>query len=206
MLRLPPGDYEARGVVPFDFDEFETDPLAQNQLGSILSDALPARRAASPCVVGLIADTHGLMRPEALAALMGLSHIIHAGDIGSPTILEQLRALAPVTAVRGNNDDEPWARRLPLTATIAHGPHILFVVHEIAHLHSRPLPPGTAAVITGHSHRPRIESRDGVLYVNPGSAGPRRFKLPVSVATLAISGQKITARIVELDVPPPRGR
>lgn len=174
--------------------------------GAIVSAAPPSVRAASRSVVGLISDTHGLMRPEALAALKGVSHIIHAGDIGSPAILEQLRALAPVTAVRGNNDDAPWARKLPLTATIALASHVLFVVHEIAHLRSHRLPPGTAAVIAGHSHQPRIESRDGVLYVNPGSAGPRRFKLPVSVATLAISGRKITARIVELDVPPPRRR
>ena len=166
---------------------------------------MPTRRSASG-VVGLIADTHGLLRPEALAALSGAGHIIHAGDIGTPELLEHLRTLAPVTAVRGNNDDEPWARALPLTATLRHGGHTLFVVHESAHLRAHPPPSGTVAVITGHSHQPRIESRAGVLYINPGSAGPRRFKLPVSVALLTMVDAKLTAEIIELEVPPARRR
>lgn len=156
--------------------------------------------------IGFISDTHGLLRPEALDALHGVEHIIHAGDIGSPAVLEGLRALAPVTAVRGNNDTEPWARSLPLTASIEIGELVLYVIHELADLRAHPAPLDIAGVVTGHSHRPLIESREGVLFVNPGSAGPRRFKLPVSVAVGSIVRGKLEAQIRELAVAPPKRR
>ena len=154
--------------------------------------------------IGLISDTHGLLRPESLAALAGCAHIVHAGDIGGAAVLDALdglAALAPVAAVRGNNDTDAWAARLPATASLVIGPVTIHVVHDIADLD---LDPGAAAVrvvVSGHSHKPSITERDGVLFVNPGSAGPRRFRLPVSVALLEISGLAVSARIVELALP-----
>lgn len=149
--------------------------------------------------VGLISDTHGLLRPQALAALQGCDHILHGGDIGE-AILEQLAALAPVTAVRGNTDWGAWARPLRQTELIELGGVRLYAVHDIEHLTIDPAAEGIDVVVTGHSHQPRIEQRGSVLYVNPGSAGPRRFKLPVSVAELVISKGRATARIVELAI------
>jgi len=149
--------------------------------------------------VGLISDTHDLLRPQAAAFLRGCDHIVHAGDIGE-SILEQLAALAPVTAVRGNTDWGAWARPLQLTELIELGGVRLHVVHDIEHLTIDPLAEGIAVVVTGHSHQPRIQQHGSVLYVNPGSAGPRRFKLPVSVGELVISRGKVTARIVELAI------
>lgn len=144
--------------------------------------------------IGLISDTHGLLRPEALALLRGADHIIHGGDIGDPAILEALRAIAPVTAVRGNNDHGAWARRLPHSATLRMGKLSIGVVHDLKEWAGE----GCRVVVSGHSHKPRIEERDGVLYVNPGSAGPRRFTLPVALGELKISGSSVRARIKEV--------
>jgi putative phosphoesterase len=143
--------------------------------------------SAAPLVVGLISDTHGLLRPEALDALAGSDHIIHAGDIGDPAILAALAAIAPLTAVRGNNDTGPWARKLPETRTVNIGGVRIHVIHDLAQL--RAPPRGVRVVVSGHSHVPRILGKDGVLYVNPGSAGPRRFRLPVTAGKLLIARQ-----------------
>ncbi len=149
-------------------------------------------------VAGLISDTHGLLRPEATQALAGVDLIIHAGDIGAPQILEQLRALAPVHAVRGNNDREPWARGLPETEALELEGATLYVLHDLSELDLDPAAGGFAAVVTGHSHRPAMSTRDGVLYINPGSAGPRRFSLPVAVGFLEIVSGTARGRIQEL--------
>jgi hypothetical protein len=151
-------------------------------------------------VVGVISDTHGLVRPEALAALRGVDLIVHAGDIGEAAVLDALRVLAPVTAVRGNNDRGGWARGVPATAVVEVGAACLYVLHDLHDLDLEPHAAGFAAVIAGHSHRPAIESRGGVLYVNPGSAGPRRFTLPVAVARLHVRGTQIRGEVVTLDV------
>ena len=148
--------------------------------------------------VGLISDTHGLLRPEALAALRGCDHIVHGGDIGNAAILEQLEAIAPVTAVRGNNDCGDWAAAIRDTETIELEGVRIHVIHDLHELATDPAAEGIHVVVSGHSHRPKIEQKGGVLYVNPGSAGPRRFRLPVSVAELVIDTGKARARIVEL--------
>jgi putative phosphoesterase len=148
--------------------------------------------------VGLISDTHGLLRPQALAALAGSDCILHAGDIGGPEILERLADIAPVTAVRGNNDIGPWARRLPDTVTVRLGALTALMVHDLADL---PDLTGAGVVVCGHSHRPRVERRNGFLLVNPGSAGPRRFRLPVSVGRLHIQADgRCEAELVPLDM------
>ena len=149
-------------------------------------------------VVALIADTHGLLRPEALAALRGSDHIVHAGDIGTPQVLAGLRAVAPVTAVRGNNDQGAWARSLSDSEAVEIGGHWLYVLHDVHDLDLDPGAAGFAAVIAGHSHRPLVEERRGVLFVNPGSAGPRRFTLPVAVARLRVSASAVRAETVLL--------
>jgi len=148
--------------------------------------------------VGLISDTHSLLRPEAEAWLRGSDFIIHAGDIGDPAILEQLAAIAPLTVVRGNNDNAPWGRALPEVAQLQAGGLTLHVLHDIAELAVDPRAAGIAAVITGHSHQPRVEERDGVLFVNPGSAGPRRFRLPIAAGELVIDDGRAEARTVVL--------
>jgi putative phosphoesterase len=148
--------------------------------------------------VGLISDTHGLLRPQALAALQGCDHIIHGGDIGNAEILEQLRAIAPVTAVRGNNDAGAWAATIEESETIELAGVRLHVIHDLKELAIDPAAEGVQVVVSGHSHKPKIEEKGGVLYLNPGSAGPRRFKLPVSVGELLIERGKLSARIVEL--------
>ena len=148
--------------------------------------------------IGLISDTHGLLRPEALAALHGCDHIVHGGDIGDPAILDALATLAPVTAVRGNNDTAPWAADLPDTARLDCDGIRLFVLHDRKTLACDPAADGIDVVVSGHSHRPAIETRDGVLYVNPGSAGPRRFRLPVTLACLDVAGGRAHARLVAL--------
>jgi putative phosphoesterase len=150
--------------------------------------------------VGVISDTHGLVREQALAALAGCELIIHAGDIGTPEVLERLREIAPVRAVRGNNDRGVWARSLPLNDVIEIGAHHVYLLHDIAELGIDPAAASMAAVITGHSHKPAAEVREGVLYLNPGSAGPRRFKLPIAVARLRVSKNGIEHEIVELNV------
>jgi putative phosphoesterase len=149
-------------------------------------------------MIGLISDTHGLMRPEALAALRGCAAIVHAGDIGKPEVLDKLRELAPLTAIRGNVDT--WATDLPDTALVSFGGVRLYVIHDVKTLELDPRAAGFAAVISGHSHVPKAESRDGVLYLNPGSAGPRRFKLPISVATLRVSEHDLEPELVTLKV------
>jgi uncharacterized protein len=148
-------------------------------------------------LVGVISDTHGLMRPEALAALSRVDHILHAGDIGSEEVLEALRRIAPVTAVRGNNDRDGWAHKLPETQRVRFAEHDVYVIHDLKELAVDPVAERIAIVVSGHSHQPAIERRDGVLYLNPGSAGPRRFRLPICVATLRIS-TRIQARLHEL--------
>ena len=159
-----------------------------------------ARRDHASVRVGLVSDTHGWMRPEALAALAGSDAILHAGDIGEPGVLAALRGLAPVTAVRGNNDRAPWAQALPLVANVTIA-HVRFlVIHDLATLAVDPAAAGIRVVVSGHSHRAKCETRDGVLFVNPGSAGPRRFRLPLSVARVHVIGGEVDARIVELDI------
>jgi hypothetical protein len=148
--------------------------------------------------IGLISDTHGLLRPEAMDVLRGSDFIIHAGDIGDD-VLEPLATIAPVTAVRGNNDRAAWAQRIGETEQLRFGEVTLYVLHDLADLAIDPKAAGVDVVVTGHSHRPKIERRSGVLYVNPGSAGPVRFHLPVSVALMQISGKDVTARIIELE-------
>jgi putative phosphoesterase len=148
--------------------------------------------------IGLISDTHGLLRPEALAYLRGSDRIVHAGDIGNASILDALAAIAPVTAVRGNNDTGAWALAVPEAATLACGPLRIHVVHDLANLDIDAVAAGVQIVVAGHSHKPLITQRKGVLYVNPGSAGPRRFKLPVSAAEVLIDGSDVRARLAVL--------
>jgi putative phosphoesterase len=150
--------------------------------------------------VGVISDTHGLLRPEAVAALRGVDRIVHAGDIGAPEVLDALAGLAPVTAVRGNNDRGRWAAGLPGAEVVEVGGVSLYVLHDLHELDLDPRAAGFAAVIAGHSHQPRQEEREGVLYFNPGSAGPRRFRLPVCLGRLVIEAGRITARLVHLDI------
>lgn len=151
-------------------------------------------------MIGLISDTHGLIRPEALNALRGSDFIIHAGDIGRPDVLGHLMALAPVFAVRGNVDTGVWAASLPETETLTIGGQGVHVLHALGDLALNPETAGIAVVIHGHTHQPRIEEKGGVLYVNPGSAGPRRFRLPVTVGTLHVEDGKLKAGIVDLKV------
>ena len=148
--------------------------------------------------IGLLSDTHGLLRPEAKAFLKGSDHIIHAGDIGDPKILEELALLAPVTAVRGNNDKGIWPEMLPVNDFLKVGEVFIYVLHDLAELEIDPVAEGVQIVVTGHSHKPLVSERGGVLYVNPGSAVPRRFKLPIAVAEVIVSGRSVSARIVEL--------
>jgi putative phosphoesterase len=150
--------------------------------------------------VGVISDTHGLMREEAIAALRGSQLIIHAGDIGTPAVLDRLREIAPVRAVRGNNDRAEWARDIPETDVVEVGSHHIYLLHDVSELDIDPAAAGFAAVIAGHSHKPAGSSRDGVLYLNPGSAGPRRFKLPIAVARLRVTDGGLEHEIIELAV------
>jgi len=150
--------------------------------------------------IGVISDTHGLLRPQAVAALQGSALIIHAGDVGSPEILDEVRRIAPVVAVRGNVDRDGWAVRLPHSEIVEHDGIRLYVVHILEDLDLDAPTAGFHAVITGHTHRPKIETKDGVLYFNPGSAGPRRFDLPVSVGRLSIVDGKLHGEIVYLQV------
>ena len=159
--------------------------------------------ATSSSVVGVISDTHGLMRPEALDALRGSDLIVHTGDIGDPAVLNSLASLAPVHAIRGNNDRGDWAAALPATEVVEVGAHSIYLLHDLANLDLEPAAAGFAIVVSGHSHKPAIETHNGVLFVNPGSAGPRRFKLPVTVATIMFGSDGPVARIVTLRVPPP---
>jgi uncharacterized protein len=148
--------------------------------------------------IGVISDTHGLLRPEAVELLRGVDHIVHAGDIGRPEVLQALRAIAPVTAVRGNVDRGPWCEDIPETQTVKLGAIRVHVLHNLADLDIDPAAEGVGLVVSGHSHQPRVEVRAGVTYLNPGSAGPRRFKLPIAAAEVALRGKSLTPRIVEL--------
>ncbi|HEU4407315.1 MAG TPA: metallophosphoesterase family protein [Polyangiaceae bacterium] len=148
--------------------------------------------------VGVISDTHGLLRPEALEALRGVDHIVHAGDVGEPEVLSALGAIAPLTAVRGNNDKGPWAKGLPESAAVEVGGAWFYVLHDRNELDLDPAAAGFAAVITGHTHRPAIEVRKGVLYLNPGSAGPRRFRLPIALAKVEVSNAGVRPELITL--------
>ena len=155
-------------------------------------------RGKARTFIGVISDTHGLLRPEALKALRGSQHIIHAGDVGASEILEELSAIAPLIAVRGNVDKEAWALKLPGTEVFEVGGVSIYILHDLAQLDLKPKAAGFAVVVSGHSHVPKQETRDGVLYFNPGSAGPRRFKLPVSVGRLILEDGKVRGELINL--------
>ncbi len=148
--------------------------------------------------IGLISDTHGLLRPEALAALADSDLLIHAGDIGKPEVVAALKKIAPLVAIKGNNDTDSWARHLPETKKITLGALKLYVIHNVKELSFDPAGRGFRVVISGHSHKPVIQTKDNVLFVNPGSAGPRRFKLPICVGKLLVQGETVDAEIIEL--------
>jgi uncharacterized protein len=148
--------------------------------------------------IGIISDTHGLLRPEALAALRGSDYIIHAGDIGDPSILKELAKIAPVTAIRGNVDWETWAGRVPATSVLEVRDVAIYILHNLAELDLKPKAAGFDVVVYGHSHVAKQETKSGVLYFNPGSAGPRRFRLPVTVGRLTVKNGKVSGEIVEI--------
>ena len=149
-------------------------------------------------IIGVISDTHGLLRQEAIVALSDVDHILHAGDVGHPEVLEALARIAPVTAVRGNVDTKAWAKALPDIEVIEFAGITIYMLHDLARLDLKPEAAGFAAVVYGHSHQPKIEKKNGVLYFNPGSAGPRRFRLPVSVGKLVIEKGTLRAEILQL--------
>ncbi len=149
-------------------------------------------------LIGVISDTHGLLRPEARVALAECEHILHAGDVGDPAILDALNEIAPVTAIRGNVDATGGCAKLPETEMVKVGDIVFYLVHSVNWLDLDPTAAGVQVVISGHSHRPSVDRKNGVLYLNPGSAGPRRFRLPISVALVTVSGSEVKARIVEL--------
>jgi putative phosphoesterase len=149
-------------------------------------------------LVGVISDTHGLLRAEAVATLSGVEHILHAGDVGDARILDELREIAPVTAIRGNIDQWGECAELPATDVVELEGRLFYLVHSVADLDINPVVAGVAAVISGHSHKPSVEVRNGVTYLNPGSAGPRRFNLPVTVALMIVGEGGVDARIVDL--------
>jgi putative phosphoesterase len=149
-------------------------------------------------LIGVIADTHGLVRPQAIEALAGVDMILHAGDVGKQEVLDTLKDIAPVVAVRGNNDKGDWAQTLADWEVVEVGKVSIYMLHDVKEIDISPSGAGFHVVVSGHSHKPSIEEHRGVLYVNPGSAGPRRFKLPVSLAHLQISGEMVHANIIEL--------
>ena len=149
-------------------------------------------------LLGVISDTHGLLRPEALTALAGVDYILHAGDVGNPEILDTLREVAPVTAIRGNVDIYGDCALLPETEAIDLAGRLIYLIHSVHDLDLNPEAAGIAMVISGHSHQPGIETRNGVTYLNPGSAGPRRFKLPVTLALVDLSPETINARVIDI--------
>ena len=156
--------------------------------------------ASARKVIGLISDTHGLLRPQAIAALAGVDLIIHAGDIGKPAVLTELKKIAPVAAIKGNNDMGDWAERLPEYRSVKVGQHRLYVMHNVYELGFDPAARKFRVVISGHSHKPAVVEKDGVLFINPGSSGPRRFKLPVAVGKIFVDGPNIRAEIIELAI------
>ena len=149
-------------------------------------------------IIEVISDTHGLLRPEALDALRGSEYILHAGDIGAPEIIPALEKVAPVTAIRGNVDREPWTKKFPETEVVELAGLLFYLIHDVHALDLNPRAAGFAAVISGHSHQPKQEVKDGVLYFNPGSAGPRRFRLPITLGQLEVVDGKISGRIISL--------
>jgi len=155
---------------------------------------------AKPVTLGVISDTHGLLRPEAVEALRGSDRILHAGDVGALEILEALAKIAPVTAVRGNVDTASWPRALPETEVVEAGGVSIYILHDRGRLDLKPEAAGFRVLVYGHSHQPKMEEKNGVLYFNPGSAGPRRFHLPVSVGRLTIGAGKVEAELVELKI------
>ena len=157
-----------------------------------------AYRDLQVLTIGVISDTHGLLRPEALAALRGSHYIIHAGDIGDPAILQKLAEIAPVTAIRGNVDRDAWARKIPATDVLEVGGISIYILHNLNELDLKPEAAGFAVVVAGHTHKARQETKNGVLYFNPGSAGPRRFRLPVTVGRISLKEGKAYAKIVEI--------
>ena len=157
----------------------------------------PGVRGGNKKLIGLISDTHGLLRPEVFTAFIGVDLILHAGDIGTPEILERLRSLAPVVAVRGNTDKGDWANAIPESEVTQVGSVCIYMLHDLNDVAVSPPAAGFQVVVSGHSHQPLIEQREGVLFVNPGSAGPRRFRLPVSVARLTIEGPATIAELIE---------
>ena len=157
-----------------------------------------SQKTERPTIIGVISDTHGLLRPEAVEALRGSDRILHAGDVGTPEILQGLAKIAPLIAIRGNVDTAPWARALPATEVIETGGISIYMLHDLAQLDLKPEAAGFRVVVYGHTHQPKIEEKNGVLYFNPGSAGPRRFHLPVSVGRLMVEGGKVRAELVEL--------
>jgi uncharacterized protein len=163
---------------------------------------MPARKqrriALEKGRIGLISDTHGLVRPEALKALEGVELIVHAGDIGMPEVLDRLQAIAPVAAIKGNNDTAPWARHIPEILDLQVNDRTLRVIHNVRDSESNLSAAGVDVVISGHSHKPSVQIRDNVLFVNPGSAGPRRFKLPVTVGLLLLQNADSHAEIIHL--------
>lgn len=161
---------------------------------------MSVKQATADRLVGLISDTHGLVRPQAIEALRGVEMILHAGDIGNQRVLEELNALAPVVVVRGNNDRGAWAEPLPLWQAVEVGSVSIYMLHDLKEIDLSPSDAKFQVVVSGHSHRPSVAERGGVLYVNPGSAGPRRFRLPVTVAHLRVFGEQVNARLIDLPV------
>jgi putative phosphoesterase len=159
----------------------------------------PSMRGARH-LVGVISDTHGLVRPEAVAALRGVELIIHAGDIGSVEVLAALEAVAPEKAIRGTNDTAPWARGIPETEVVEVGGVLIYVIHNLAELDLDPAAAGFHVVISGHSHKPDARRKAGILFLNPGSAGPRRFNLPICLLRLCIAGGSVEHELVHLSV------
>lgn len=151
-------------------------------------------------ILGIISDTHGLLRPQAIDALRGSDYILHAGDVGAPEILESLAQLAPFSAIRGNVDTASWARKLPVTEVVEAGGISIYMLHDLGQLDLKPEAAGFRVVVYGHSHQPQMEEKEGVLYFNPGSAGPRRFKLPVSVGRLRIENNEVHGELVALKI------
>lgn len=149
-------------------------------------------------IIGVISDTHGLLRPEVLQVFSGVSLILHAGDIGSPEVLDGLRALARVVAVRGNNDRDSWAKRIPEVEVVQAAGISIYMLHNVKDMELNPPTRKVHVVISGHSHKPHIEQREGILFLNPGSAGPRRFKLPISIARLIIRNSDVRAELIDL--------
>jgi putative phosphoesterase len=168
------------------------------EVGSMKSCSLTSGRARQ--LVGVISDTHGLLRPEAIRALAGVDLIIHAGDIGKPEVLTELKKIAPVAAIKGNNDTGDWARSLPEVRSLKVGQYRFYVIHNVKELEFDPASRNFRVVISGHSHKPSVVEKDGVLFVNPGSPGPRRFKLPVTLAKLSVKSVDVGAEIIELAV------